>query len=199
MQSLSDVFIRATKPPAGGRVTIWDPTTKHFGVRITPSGTKSFIALLGSGRRHTIGQYPTLTLAQARDKARRILAERTLGRHLASSISWQAGSQKLLDSRRASGTKGSTVREYGRTLKRYFGFGAIKCSEITKLDISRKLERLNRVPSQKAHALVVAEMRFRWLLQEGYVEVDPTASFKRTKQRKRKRPVDFYGLSSGDI
>lgn len=181
--TLTENAVRAAQSDS----TLWDGSLKHFGLRVAPGGTKSFIVLLASGRRQAIGRYPTITLADARAKAKRILAERTLGRHQISSISWHTGVEKFLDARRASGTKEATVREYERTLKRYFGFGTIKCSEIIKLDISRKLEKLNRIPSQKAHALVVAKMLFRWLLQEGYLEVDPTASFKRAKQRKRKR------------
>lgn len=196
MQNLSDVFIRAAKPPAAGRLTIWDARTKRFGVRITSAGTKSFIVLLGSGRRQTIGHYPTISLAQAREKAKRILAERTLGRHQVSSISWQSGVQKFLDARRAAGSKDRTIDEYARTLKRYFAFGTIRVAEIGKRDISDKLEKLNHAPSQKAHALVVIKMFFRWALQEGYVELDPAASFKRAKQRKRKRVLSDAELKA---
>lgn len=81
-----------------------------------------------------------------------------------------------------------------RTLKRYFAFGTIKPAEIGRRDISGRLERLNHAPSQKAHALVVIEMFFRWAMQDGYVEIDPAASFKRPKQRKRKRV-----LSDGEL
>jgi integrase len=167
--------------------TLWDGSLKHFGLRVAPGGTKSFLVLLGSGRRQAIGRYPEITLAQARIKAKRILAERTLGRHQTSSVGWQTAVEKFLDARRSAGTKDSTVDEYERTLKRYFTFGTTRLTEITKRDISGKLEKLNRVPSQKAHALVVIKMFFRWALHDGYVEIDPTASFKRAKQKKRKR------------
>jgi integrase len=167
--------------------TLWDGSLKHFGLRVAPGGTKSFLVLLGSGRRQTIGRYPEITLAQARIKAKRILAERTLGRHQTSSVGWQTAAEKFLDARRSAGTKDSTVDEYERTLKRYFTFGTTRLTEITKRDISAKLEKLNAVPSQKVHALVVIKMFFRWALHEGYVEIDPTASFKRSKQKKRKR------------
>ena len=172
------------------------PSTKAVRVRITATGTKSFIVLLSSGRRQTIGHYPTITLAQARDKAKRILAERTLGRHQTSSVGWQTGVQKFLEARRSASTKLRTVDEYERTLKRYFAFGNTKVSEITKRNISEKLEKLNAVPSQKAHALVVIKMFFRWTLHEGYVEVDPTASFKRAKQKKRKRVLSDAELKA---
>src|ERR1700682_2128035 len=175
--------------------TLWDGSLKHFGLRVAPGGTKSFLVLLGSGRRQAIGRYPEITLAQARLKAKRILAERTLGRHQTSSVGWHTGVEKFLEARRSS-AKESTVDEYERTLKRYFTFGATRLTEITKRDISAKLEKLNGVPSQKAHALVVIKMFFRWALHEGYVEVDPTASFKRSKQKKRKRVLSDAELKA---
>jgi integrase len=183
---LTEIQLRSAQPPQTGRLTIWDGVVKHFGVRITPSGVKTFIVLLGSGRRQAIGRYPVLSLAQAREKAKRILAERTLGRHQTASISWEVGTEKFIDARRNS-TRPATVAEYERTLKRYFGFGTTRLSEITKQDLSRKLEKLNEKPSQQMHSLVVCKMFFRWALVQGFIDVDPTAAFKRSRQRKRAR------------
>jgi integrase len=180
--TLTENAVRAAQPGS----TLWDGSLKHFGLRVAPGGTKSFLVLLGSGRRQAIGRYPEITLAQARVKAKRILAERTLGRHQSASISWQTAVPKFIEARRAN-TRPDTVEEYERTLKRYLAFGTTRLSDITKRDISAKLEKLNRVPSQKAHALVICKMFFRWALMEGFIEVDPAAAFKRSKQRKRAR------------
>lgn len=190
--TLTENAVRA----AQSACTLWDGSLKHFGLRVAPGGTKSFLVLLGSGRRQAIGRYPEITLAQARIKAKRILAERTLGRHQTSSVGWQTTVEKFLDARRSAGTKERTVDEYERTLKRYFPFGSTRVSEITKRDISGKLEKLNRVPSQKAHALVVIKMLFHWALHEGHIEIDPTASFKRSKQKKRKRVLSDAELKA---
>src|SRR4029077_5137356 len=165
-KQLPESGLRAAQAPETGRLTLWDGAVQHFGVRITPAGVKTFIVLLGSGRRGAIGRYPVLSLAQGREKAKRILAERTLGRHRTTSVSWQVATQKFIEARR-SGTRPGTVEEYERTLKRYFAFGATRLSDISKQDISGKLEKLNRAPSQKAHALVICKMIFRWALMEG--------------------------------
>jgi integrase len=194
-KTLTEIALRAAPPPASGRLTLWDSTVQHFGVRITPAGVKTFIVLLGSGRRLAIGRYPVLSLAQAREKAKRILAERTLGRHQTASVSWQTAVQKFIDTRRGT-TRPGTLAEYERTLKRYFGFGTTRLSDISKQDISGKLEKLNRTPSQKAHALVIVKMFFRWALVQGFVDIDPTASFKRARQRKRRRVLTDAELRS---
>lgn len=168
---------------------LWDGSQKHFGLRVSRGGAKSFIVLLGSGRRQTIGRFPTITLAEARSKAKRILAERTLGRHQASHVSWQAAVQKFIETCEAK-NRARTHTEYARILRSYFPFSATRLSEITKQDIARNLEKLNSIPSQKGHALTVCKIFFRWALTQGFVELDPSAGFKRLRQKKATRILD---------
>src|SRR5581483_8561349 len=69
-------------------------------------------------------------------------------------------------------------------------------SDISKQDIAAKLQKLNKTPSQQAHSLVVCKMFFRWALTNGYVDVDPTAAFKRTRQQRRTRVLSDEELQS---
>ncbi len=60
----------------------WDTVTTGFGLRVYPSGKKSFVVnyrVRGKQRFMTIGPYGVLTLHQARSKAREILARARLG------------------------------------------------------------------------------------------------------------------------
>lgn len=60
------------------RYVVWDDEIKGFGLRITPSGRKSFIlSYRANGRKRlmTLGAYGPLTLSQARKKAYEKLAE----------------------------------------------------------------------------------------------------------------------------
>ena len=75
MAALTDAAIRAAKP----NTSIWDTSLKGFGVR-AGKDRKTFVVLIGSGRRQAIGIYPLLSLSDARTEAKRILAEKTLGR-----------------------------------------------------------------------------------------------------------------------
>ena len=66
---------------ATARYTVWDTEVRGFGVRVEPSGRKTFIARyrVGGGRtgiqrQATIGRYGTITPDQARKLARRTLA-----------------------------------------------------------------------------------------------------------------------------
>ena len=73
---LTELAVRNAKLPASGTTTLWDEAFKNFGCRISPGGTKAFIVLLGSGRRHTIGRNPIISLAEARASAQQMLAEK---------------------------------------------------------------------------------------------------------------------------
>lgn len=52
---------------------------KGFGIRIGKE-RKTFMVLIASGRRQTIGHYPLMSLVDAREEARRILGEKELGK-----------------------------------------------------------------------------------------------------------------------
>lgn len=73
--------------PAARRYHIWDAELKGFGIRIEPSGVKTFITkyrVNGGGRNapqriQTVGRYGTLTLEQARRSARTILGSVAAG------------------------------------------------------------------------------------------------------------------------
>lgn len=59
--------------PQPTRVDVWDKTVAGFGVRLSPTGRKTFVLLYRHQRRLrrlTIGVYPRVSLADAREKAR---------------------------------------------------------------------------------------------------------------------------------
>ncbi|MCH8239537.1 MAG: DUF4102 domain-containing protein [Proteobacteria bacterium] len=74
---LTDVSIRNLKPKKA-RFEIWDEKLPSFGVRVNPTGTKTFVLLYRLNRhlkRYTIGRYPILTVREARLEAQRILRD----------------------------------------------------------------------------------------------------------------------------
>jgi len=65
-----------------GFYALWDGQLRGFGLRITPSGTKTFFVYYRVGRRQrtiTIGRYGVLTVDQARKRAQEILVEVSRG------------------------------------------------------------------------------------------------------------------------
>ena len=75
MLHLTKAVVEAVKAPVIGQFFIRDDAIKGFALRIIPSGTKTFVwegRIKGRPRRITIGQFPDLTVALARQRAMEI-------------------------------------------------------------------------------------------------------------------------------
>ncbi len=72
--NITDLFLKGAKEGL-----YWDGGLPGFGVRIGKK-RKTFLVLIASGRRKSIGHYPLLSLAEARKTARGMLAEKVLGK-----------------------------------------------------------------------------------------------------------------------
>jgi hypothetical protein len=72
--------------PEDSRYILWDDKLKGFGLRVEPTGRKTFIARYRAGggrngvlRQATVGQYGTITPDEARKRARRLLGAASAG------------------------------------------------------------------------------------------------------------------------
>jgi len=71
--------------PEGADYVVWDEGLRGFGVRVKPSGVKSFVVQYrsrtdGTSRRKTLGQHgPLLSFHEARERARLLLADALRG------------------------------------------------------------------------------------------------------------------------
>jgi len=64
--------VEALRPPTVGQVDYWDADHPGFGLRVSAGGRKAWVAMYRHAdvkRRLTIGTYPALSLAEAREKA----------------------------------------------------------------------------------------------------------------------------------
>jgi integrase len=80
-KALTAAFVESVKPQEK-RIDYWDAKLAGFGLRVTQTGAKTWCALYrhrGRIRRLTIGSYPILGLADAREIARRALRDAQLG------------------------------------------------------------------------------------------------------------------------
>ena len=76
----------ADAQPRVSEYTLWDGALAHFGLRVHPSGVRSFIVQTrarGRMRKITLGRFPETGLAQARCEAILVLARLSAGEHVA--------------------------------------------------------------------------------------------------------------------
>ncbi len=83
-QKITKSYVDKLSVPETGQAFIRDTELKGFAVRITSSGTKSFILekrINGKVKRLTIGRYPEITVEQARKEAHKLLGHIATGRN----------------------------------------------------------------------------------------------------------------------
>lgn len=144
-----------------------------FGVRVSQGGTKTFIIIHGANRqRESIGRYPVISLKEARNKAKEVQAQITLGRHNQTASTFQDARQAFLDDA-ATRNKANTVRYYTSRLDRHFKFGRKRLDEITRADVTAKLAKLAKTPGEQNHAFVTIRSFFNWAVREQHIAISP--------------------------
>ncbi len=165
---LSDAGLRSFKAPLKGSVDYWDTKLPGFGCRVSQGGAKSFILKLHNSRK-ALGRYPLISLSEARTEAKRLLAERTLGKLRPHSIAFPAAVEEFLDEK-ATRRRPITVADH----KRHLGLLGFKgpLADIGQDDLIRKMKHLKR--SEFNHRLACAKTFFTWAQKKRYIADNPT-------------------------
>jgi integrase len=187
LSTLTELTLRNLKPPARGQILYADTTLPGFGVRVSQGGTKTFTLLFGRPRqRITIGRYPVVSLSAARQRAREILAEHTLGKTRPKTISFDEAVSLFL-SERQQRTRPSTMRGYTCILRKHFPFMNRRLTDITVEDIRRCIEPFRTAPVQRDYTLRVIKMLFRWAVRNRYLEYSPCDALTVVRRPARER------------
>lgn len=176
---LTDISVRAIKPPEKGSVTHFDDALKGFGVRVSSGGTKSFVLVHGKARtRVPIGTVGVIGLKEARDKARDILAEKQLGRYQAPTVRFTEALDHYI-AQHVENLKPSTKTEIKRLLNTHFRpkFQHQRLDAVTRQSVAAILRNLMATPSTALHAYAAIATFFRWATGP-YLETNPLASLK---------------------
>lgn len=169
---LTDLAIKRFPTPQNGTKSYWDTHTRGLGLRVGAGGARTFIVLIGSGRRQSLGRYPIIKLSEAREEASRILAEKTLGKVRPLYTAFDDAKQQFLAERERR-NKPSTVQSYRRLLTCHYPYGRKSVGDITTRDLVRRLNQLNERPSEKHHAFAAGRAFFRWCIRNYIIERNP--------------------------
>jgi len=134
--------------------------------------------VVGQGRRHTIGRFGEVTLAHARDVARRIKAEKTLGRYAHNSLPVERALTEYLGQ---IVVRPNTRIYYERYLKKLAG----KLADIRTGDINRVLDALGT--TSRNQALASYRAFFKWCIRRNYLEHSPVEKLTPLKTPPRSR------------
>ena len=195
--------------PATGQVDYWDTTFPGFGFRVSRGGKKTFIAMYsfeGRKRRFSLGAYPSLSLANARDEARKAMAAAGKGTDPATKRAQQRSAEtfsQLVDAyieRHAKIKKRSWERDEAILNKDFVPtLGRRKARNITRRDIVEVLDGIvaRGAPIQANRSLEIVRKVFNWALSrdEGLIEFNPCQGIEKPARENQRDRV----LSSDEL
>jgi integrase len=176
MPHLSDRTVAALKAPERGQRDYADEALPGFAVRVSQGGSKTFTLTFGSPRKRvTLGRYPIITLAQAREKARQLLAHRILHGDRPPALTFDEALTLFLRVHCAEHNRPSTAMETERLLRRHAlpQLGSRTLEEITTGDILRITDGMLGTPSEANHFFTALRTMLRWATTRRYIPHSP--------------------------
>lgn len=173
---LTDMAVRKLSFPVKGQVTYWDETTPGFGLRCSAK-SKSFVIMYGDKRTlKTIGRYPSISLSEARKRAKVKLSLVMIEPDTEPSIEFEVACDLYLDEC-ATRLRPSTVDGYRLYLKSVRLSGSLNV--ITRNKILKKLDYWKKNPSSQNHAFTALKVFFNWALRRELIAINPLGPLKR--------------------
>lgn len=170
---LTDLAIRSLPVPAKGVKRYWDKD--GLCLQVSQGGTKTFYLVQGENRRFIkLGRYPQpLSLADAREKVRTIIAKKTLG------LADEVVDQKVQDgidrylATSCTDNKPRTLSEKKRVLAYLKPLAKRRIGEVSTRELLNLIEKASTSNSERHHIYAAARAFFRWTVRERYIKHSP--------------------------
>jgi integrase len=205
MPRLTDALIESL-PVDGRDRLIFDDRQPGFGARVTPTGNKIFIAqgrVAGRKRRITIGFYPQMKAARAREDALQALADMKRGSdpvveykaRLAATAAGEMTIAELADKWMANHVrpklKPRTVADYERLLAQHIlpGLGRLSVARISREDVTRLHVAMAHTPRRANYTISTVRALLNFAIDLGLrpPASNPARRIKMYRERLRER------------
>jgi integrase len=194
---LTDAAVKRLKPPAKGQVDVVDAGYRGLALRLSYAGSKSwcfFFHRQGKLHRMTLGQYPTMSLAEAReawrDARKEVQAGRDPRQKVVSGKTFALVAEEWL---KREQDKNRTAPEVRRIVQKYLlpHLGKMNVGEITKHDLLKITDALvdegKPIMARRVHARL---HRFlRWCVDRDLISANPIAGMRRPATEKSRDRV----------
>jgi Arm DNA-binding domain len=188
-RSLTDAAVKRLKPPEKGQVDIVDAGYRGLALRLSYADSKSwcfFFYREGKLHRMTLGQYPAMSLTEAREAWRDARKEVQAGhdprQKVASGKTFTLVAEEWL---KRDQDKNRTVGEVRRIVRKYLlpNLGNMNVGEITKHDVLRITDALvdegKPIQASRVHARL--NRFFKWCVDRDLLSANPIAGMRRSR------------------
>ena len=188
--------------PGKADYVVWDAELPGFGVRVKPSGVKSYVVqyrnrATGASRRKTIGQHgPLLTFHKAREQARIILADALKGndpvadgRAIRAAPTLKQLAADYLEQHALPKKRKRSVETDRSMLDRIIlpRLGGKKVSEVQSRDIHALHVTMKNTPYQANRVLALMSKMFSLAVNWGWRSDNPVKGIERFHEERRER------------
>jgi integrase len=206
-KQLTAKLIENLQPRTDRRYEVRDLLLPGFGVRVSVNGGKSWFAVArvkGRQVRHTIGNYPTVTLAEAREAARLILKDIQLGLYAPAKATPEVAPPTLgqmisLFIEIYAKPKNRGWAAVQSTFKKFNSLNDMPIGHVTRADVVKVLDGIaaNGTPIAANRAMSAIKKLFAWSLDRGAISVHPLVGLRKPGiERSRDRVLTDEELKS---
>jgi integrase len=189
----------------GSEFTAWDDTVSGFGVRVRPTGAKSYVVVYRAGagrgspvRRYTIAAVGKITPEIARARAKTILGAVVYGHDPASQRTAERGTptvaelaDQFMTDHVLAKRKAGTAEFYQDILHRIVkpAVGTTKADKLSRLQIGKLHSSLSETPFQANRVLAVVGSMYAFAGRAGIVPegTNPARGIDKFKESRRER------------
>jgi integrase len=206
-RNLTAKLIENLQPRIEQRYEVRDLLLPGFGVRVSVNGKKSWFAvgrLGGRQVRHTIGNYPTVTLSEAREAARLILKDIQLGLYAPAKADPEVTPPTLSQMINLfidiyAKPKNRGWKAVQATFRKFSTLNDRPIAEITRADVVKILDGIaaRGAPIAANRAMSAIKKLFAWSLDRGVISVHPLVGLRKPgTERSRDRVLTDVELKS---